>query len=200
VQPGLPGASAGLQRGDVVVKMNDQDVDSPGKLRYLAGLADPGDTIKVSVLRDGKSQVIPVKVGDSSQLDATETASTAATPANPANPAARGNGQGRRGRGATLTGDTTVLTGVGLDQLTDDARTRWNIPDDIKGVEVTGVLQTSPFADDFVAGVTVMEVNKQAVATVDALHAQLKPGVVNVFYVYYQGHYAYVGEPISAQK
>jgi serine protease Do len=54
VTPGGPAAKAGLRRGDLVVKLNGQAVDSVGALRNQVAVAGVGAKLKVELLRDGK--------------------------------------------------------------------------------------------------------------------------------------------------
>ena len=60
VTNGKPAQLAGLQKGDVLIKMGDEDVRNvEGYMKALAK-ANKGDTIKVKVLREGKEKEIDV--------------------------------------------------------------------------------------------------------------------------------------------
>jgi hypothetical protein len=54
VQPDSPGAKAGINNGDQVTKLGDRDVGSPLAFREWLQTYAPGDTVKVTVMRDGK--------------------------------------------------------------------------------------------------------------------------------------------------
>jgi serine protease Do len=61
--PGGPSEKAGLQSGDIVLKVNGQDIDSSTALTRQVALAKAGDAIRMDVWRDGKRQTIDVRSG-----------------------------------------------------------------------------------------------------------------------------------------
>ncbi|MBW6527123.1 Do family serine endopeptidase [Sphingomonas sp. RHCKR7] len=63
VEPGGPGAKAGLRAGDVVSAINGQPVTPDKTLSYLVANAAPGSTIRLDVIRDGKRQTLNATVG-----------------------------------------------------------------------------------------------------------------------------------------
>ena len=54
---------AGLEAGDIVVKLNQKAVNSSSQLRNAVGTARIGDTLKLELLRDGKQRKIKVIIG-----------------------------------------------------------------------------------------------------------------------------------------
>ncbi|MFW5473798.1 S1C family serine protease [Knoellia sp. CPCC 206450] len=58
VQPGTPAQKAGLEAGDVITEVNGERVDSAESLVAHIREYSVGDTVKLTVLRDGKSQEI----------------------------------------------------------------------------------------------------------------------------------------------
>ena len=56
VQPGTPAEKAGLESGDVITEVNGERVDSAESLVAHIREYSVGDTVKLTVLRDGKSQ------------------------------------------------------------------------------------------------------------------------------------------------
>lgn len=62
VQNGSDSESAGLQKGDVIVKMDDTNVKNGAHLKYLLYKHNLGDTIKVVVMRDGKEKELTLKL------------------------------------------------------------------------------------------------------------------------------------------
>ncbi|MGE4061907.1 MAG: Do family serine endopeptidase [Rhodospirillaceae bacterium] len=80
VQPGTAAAEAGIKSGDVVVAMNGLDVDTSSSLRNRVGLTKPGETVKLSILRDGEKREIDVTVG---KVDPNQQAAAAPVPAEP---------------------------------------------------------------------------------------------------------------------
>jgi len=66
VQPGTGAAKAGIQAGDVVVSIDGNVVESASELRNEIGSHRIGDSIKLTLLREGKSRVVDVKIGEPS--------------------------------------------------------------------------------------------------------------------------------------
>jgi Do/DeqQ family serine protease len=64
VQPGSSAAKAGLQAGDVVVSVDAKPVDNAAELRNEIGSRRIGEVLKMTVLRDGKSRSVEVRVGE----------------------------------------------------------------------------------------------------------------------------------------
>ncbi len=60
VLPGSPAAKAGLQQGDIIVKFNGQAVTEDTPLSSFIGKAKPGDTVTLTIVRDGKNQDVKV--------------------------------------------------------------------------------------------------------------------------------------------
>jgi S1-C subfamily serine protease len=80
VTPGGPAARAGIRGGtrsvlaglqelrvggDVLVAMNGKDLTTQMDLNLMLNRAWPGDTVTLTIVRDGKKMEIPVKLGDS---------------------------------------------------------------------------------------------------------------------------------------
>jgi putative serine protease PepD len=60
---GQPGASAGLQAGDVITKVDDRQVDSSDALIAAVRSHRPGDTVTVTFQRSSSSHSVKVKLG-----------------------------------------------------------------------------------------------------------------------------------------
>lgn len=63
VEPGSPAATAGLQQGDVIIGIAEQDVDSPADLYSVLRDRRPGDQVDVTVVRGGNEQTLTVTLG-----------------------------------------------------------------------------------------------------------------------------------------
>lgn len=55
-----PADKAGIKAGDIIVKIGDQQVGQHGGVSSLVAAYKPGDTIDITVLRDGKEQKLSV--------------------------------------------------------------------------------------------------------------------------------------------
>ncbi|MBS9478842.1 Do family serine endopeptidase [Ancylobacter radicis] len=60
VQPGTPGEKAGLKPGDVVTAIDGETIKDSREMSREVARKKPGTTIKLSVLRDGKTITVPV--------------------------------------------------------------------------------------------------------------------------------------------
>lgn len=63
VVDGSPAAAAGLQNGDVIVKVNGDEITSGRKLTRLISEISPDHTAKVTVLRNGSEKDVTVTLG-----------------------------------------------------------------------------------------------------------------------------------------
>jgi len=61
--PETPAAKAGLKTGDLVLEIDGEKVPDVNTLRNRIALVRPGQTIEMTILRDGKQQKIKVKIG-----------------------------------------------------------------------------------------------------------------------------------------
>ena len=62
VIPDSPAAKAGLQKNDVLTRLDDQILTNPSQLRALVGLKKEGDTIRVTYLRKGQEASVEAKL------------------------------------------------------------------------------------------------------------------------------------------
>lgn len=62
---GSPADKAGLKEGDIIVKVNGENVDSDNPLAARLGKYQVGDTVELTVVRDGKEQVLKVTLEQS---------------------------------------------------------------------------------------------------------------------------------------
>ena len=74
VWPGGPGARAGLSEGDVITAIDGAEINDQGGLNFRVGTREPNETVRVSVLRDGRAQTLEARVqrlpGDADVKDA----------------------------------------------------------------------------------------------------------------------------------
>lgn len=63
VVPGSAAASAGLRTGDVVLKVNDQQIDPEHPLPTIMLRYRPGDKVRLAILRDGREQSVEITLG-----------------------------------------------------------------------------------------------------------------------------------------
>jgi len=142
VESGGPAAKAGLKNGDVIRKYNGQTVSDAGSLTAMVTQTDPGTTITLGILRNGKPMTIKVTLGE--------------RPANAGAPP--GQGQGPSG---------SALEGISVQNLTPRLRDQLGIPNEVSGVVVSNVDQNSPAADYLQQGDVIESINRQPVHNVN---------------------------------
>jgi serine protease Do len=166
VVPGSPAAAAGLQRGDVIRKFDGRDVRDLFDLRKKVAGAKIDQEVKVEVLRDGKSLVLPVMIretpprGRAGALPAPPSGGVVPQPLPPALPAP---GQPTASGGA--------LAGVSVVQLTPALIARHSLPQNIEGVLVGEVAPRSPAAARLRPGDAIEQINDTPVTNVEEFNA-----------------------------
>jgi serine protease Do len=139
VEPNSPAATAGLERGDVVVAMDGRPVTDPTELRNRIAMTAPGTVVQLKVLRNGAERTFSVKLGEL--------------------PAQAGTTAANQGQGPSQ-----ALQGLSVDNLTPGVAHELGLPRNAQGVVVTSV-EPGSAADQ--AGVrqgdVIQEVNRKAV-------------------------------------
>jgi len=141
VEPDTPAAKAGLKRGDVILRLNGQPVNSANDLRLRISQTAPGTTVKLAVSRDGRMQDFSVTLGELPEKVAQE-----------------GPGS-EKGPGG--------LQGVEVQNLTPDIAQQLQLAPGTRGVVVTSVDPSSPADSELNRGDVIQEVNHKPVANVD---------------------------------
>jgi serine protease Do len=59
-----PAAQAGMRRGDVIISLNGQPIDTPNTLKNLVAQIAVNTTVPVVVIREGKQQTLQIKIGE----------------------------------------------------------------------------------------------------------------------------------------
>ncbi len=65
VENGSAAEKAGLQKGDIIVKIGDKNVADSSHFRYNLYQYQVGDTIEIEIIRDGHKKTVKVKLTDS---------------------------------------------------------------------------------------------------------------------------------------
>ena len=63
VMPNSPAERGGLRNGDVILTVNGRDLARSNALPPIVGSIDPGQSVAVKVLRDGKKQMLNITIG-----------------------------------------------------------------------------------------------------------------------------------------
>jgi serine protease Do len=150
VQPGSPADKAGVRRGDVITAVNGDAIKDGNSLRNEVSQVLPGTATRLTVVRDGKEHTLTVTVA--------ELRSSSNEPEDRA--------------------DDGAKTGFGMtvDVLDREEARELGIPA-ASGVVVTAVQSGGRAAAAGIrAGDVIVEVDRRAVATPDALRTALQNG------------------------
>src|ERR1700728_2129723 len=143
VSPNTPASKAGLQKGDVIVKLNGQAVSDYVDLRLRISQMAPGTSVNLDVWRDGKTKDYTVALGElPEKAEAEESSGTES-----------GGG----------------LEGVEVDELTPEIAQQLNLGAGAHGVVVTSVDPSSPAAAAQPAigrGDVIAEINHKPIRSV----------------------------------
>jgi len=138
VEPNSPGSKAGLKVGDVIIELNGKTVSDAGALQVEVGEKQPGTTLHLRALRDGKSVDVPVTL--------------------------EAMGKGEHDNESADAAHDKPRWGIGLADLTPDLRQQLQATDDVHGAVIEQVVPGSP-ADNagLQQGDVITEVNRQPV-------------------------------------
>ena len=161
VVPGQAAARAGLQQGDVILRVNNRTVTPDETVSYLIANTTVGARVPVEIIRDGRRQTLAVAVGErptEEELARQAGADEGGQPMAEEAPVAPG----------------TAL-GLSLQSLTPQIARAVGLPATARGVVVTSVAVGSDAADKGIRrGDLIISVNRQAVATPQALLAAVE--------------------------
>jgi serine protease Do len=139
VESGSPAEKAGLKVGDVITAIDGQKVSDASQLQIEVGQKQPGSSIKLEILRDGKSASVPVTLEEmgSRDKDGKEVAS---------------NGHGK------------ARWGLGVTDITPEMRDQVQASGDVHGAVIEQV-QPGSAADNagLQRGDVIVEVNRHPV-------------------------------------
>jgi serine protease Do len=144
-----PADKAKVQNGDIILKFNGQDVKEMHNLPRIVAETDIGKEVPIVVWRSGKEVTLSATVGEMPDDDTTKLAS--ATPSGKPAPA-----------------KPLELSGLGLKlaPITPDARDKYQLGQDQKGVVITEVVPGTPAADKGLkAGDVIIEVQQEEVSS-----------------------------------
>ena len=145
--PDGPGADAGILSGDVILSFDGVEVENTRGLVTIVGNADVGKVVDVIIFRDGKSKTIKVTLGRREAAEKEKIVPTAKVP--------------------EKIKETEEL-GMKLLTINSETRTQLNLPEDLNGVAVLDVTETSDaFEKGIRAGDVIVEAGRTKVTDVN---------------------------------
>jgi len=171
-----PAEEAGMERGDIITKVNNKDVNSPEELQDKIRSIEIGERANVKVLRDGKEISFIVKIGEMPTVE--EVSSE--FPKEKVFP---------------------VQTGIQIKSVTPEIAKEVGLPW-VKGMAITEVIPGSS-ADDMglQSGDIILEANRIEMSSVDEweeLINKLEPGDTLLLLIFRNNRTYYV--PIKVEK
>jgi Do/DeqQ family serine protease len=154
VDPGKPGAKAGLQVGDAIVGIDGQKIEDSNDLTLKVTEHAPGSTVALDVIRNGQPMKINVTLGQRP---------TAANFGEPNSQDDNGGPGSDNGNGGNV-GKTAY--GLTVETLTPDLAQEVQVPANTRGVVVDSVDPDTPAADSIARGDVITGVNRHPVNNV----------------------------------
>lgn len=135
---GDPAARAGIQPGDIIIKVDGKPVETPSTLAKIIAGFKPGHKAQVEILRDDKKHHLMVELGEKK-----EEATLASLPKEP-----------------------ETFLGLNVQSLTPELAERFRLKED-KGVLITKIEPDSPAEQELREGDLIKEINREPVNTVE---------------------------------
>jgi serine protease Do len=134
-----PAEKAGFQRGDIITEFEGKPVEDSSSLRNMVAMSSPGTKAGVTVLRDGKSKLLSVTLGELPEKVASAPVKS----------------QYRN-----------VMRGVHVQNLTPDIRRQVDVPKEVNGVIITDIDSDSAASIALRAGDVIEEINRNTINNV----------------------------------
>lgn len=168
VEPGQGAAKAGLQPGDVVVRVDSKDVTPDQTLSFIVANTAPGKRIPIDLVRNGQRMTVQAIVGKrpSEEELAQQTFDPEAQQADP-------NGFGGKGKPKPAAGPVVQQAlGIAAIPLTPQIARQLGASEDTKGVVITAVDDSADAATKGLQrGDIVLSANYKPVSTAADLEA-----------------------------
>ncbi len=154
IEPAGPARAAGLQQGDVVMKVNGQEVSPDNSLSYIVANTPIGTRVPIEVMRGGKPMVLTATIGErptEASLLGQPEREESAQPGEKDQPGAEA---ARKSLGLTL------------QAITPEIRQQLRLAEGVNGVVVARVNPSSSAAEEGLQrGDIVVSVNQRAVTS-----------------------------------
>ncbi len=181
VTEGGPAEKAGIRQGDVVVKFDGKSIDEMRHLPRIVAETPYDSEVPVVVVRQGKEITFQVKLGELDETAETKAADAGTQPAKPKTPEA-----------------AKTILGLGLAEMSEPLRQRFNIADEANGVVVLTVdAKSNAATKGLKPGDVIVEVDQSSVATPADVETRVAAARANgykvvTFLIYRMGDFQWV--------
>jgi serine protease Do len=168
VEPGGGAAKAGIKAGDVVIKVDSQEVTSKQTLSFLVANTAPGSRIPIELIRDGRRLTVNATVGKRPSVE--ELAQQSFEPE-------QGEGSNQFNRPPEKQGEGLAEKALGLSviPLTPKIARQLGANDDTKGLVINVVDPSSDAARKGLRrGDIVLSANYREVTTIDGVENAIR--------------------------
>ncbi len=142
ITPGSPADAAGILVGDVILKFNNQDIETMRSLPRIVAKTDIDIEVDVLILRKGKKKTIKVKIGRLIE------------------------DQSKKKAAVNASGVSNVLKGIKITALSAELRKKYKVKDKVKGVIIIDVKKDSIAAQrNIKVGDVIVEVTQKEVSS-----------------------------------
>jgi serine protease Do len=164
VTPRSPAERAGLKAYDIILEVEGREVLSNQELiRDISG-RPPGSVARLEVLREGRRHVLPVKLAERPARE--DELQTSPSPA---------------------VAEVPVPLGLSVREMDRAFITRFEIPEDVRGVIVMRVDPTGPAHQTLRRGIVILEINRRPTRSLleyQQIVGRLRAGEVLAIYYY----------------
>jgi serine protease Do len=154
--PEGPAREAGMKAGDVILSFAGKEVEDTRSLVRTVGNSPVGETVRVVILRDGKTETLRVTLGRREEAEG-------AVPA-----VASGEDQEAEPQ-------TVEVLGMTISPLTDELRSQLGLADDLVGLAVSDVDEASEaYEKGLRAGDVITEAGQKKVESIAVLEERIE--------------------------
>lgn len=168
VHPGTPAEKAGFGENDVIVALDGEEVDSANDLRVRIAERKPGESVAVTVIRNGERKVLDVVLAKRSDDGSIILQDGVPVPA-------------------------SFLKGVKVEGVSDALRDQYELSDGDTGVVVTSVAADSPYVGVLAEGMLIKRINGNDVGSYEEAAEALNREGRNMVLISFRGANRWIG-------